>query len=465
MTGGRVSVGQADAGVPGLNIPSFTQSGDGQREGVRPRETSREEVDQLARAFELIEFAMERGRADDDWLPLFAEPCLAAFRTLQARAAASFSTYASELPFDRKRELLRRLHGPAAQSVDPADAGLQALGGADFLAQFRPAEMLVDPILARGHVCALTAHPNGGKSAIAVQLLLVVAGLASLPDLEVDPAARRVLYLAGDSDANFALQLIAALEQHGRTAQDLNGRVWVIPRRFALGGLLDEIRSLAKSCGGFDLVVVDTRVAYSGAEAEDDNLEALADAIALRQLTRIEGAPAVLVLCHPAKAAGRDQMTPRGGSAFLGEVDENFVLWNSDGVIELTAQKRRIPDFDRLTWRFDVVDIDRTDSRGRPVRSVRACRVTDGQAAQAVAAKRQDENRLLFAMLHHPADSQAEWARQCGWLIEGGKQAGQPHKTKVARVLNRLQADKLVQCVRGSWRLTEAGKREARGIE
>lgn len=142
------------------------------------------------------------------------------------------------------------------------------------------------------------------------------------------------------------------------------------------------------------------------------------------------------------------------------------MLWNDgDGVVELTAQKRRIPEFEPLRWRFDVVDIDRTDSRGRPVRSVRAYRVTEKQAAETRKARRQDENRLLFAMLRHPQESQAEWARQCGWFIEDGAHAGQPHKTKVARLLMRLKGDKLVESLRGDWSLTDRGRREAEKVD
>lgn len=457
-------MGQPDPAAGGISIPVFANGGEGVLEDGRARATSRADEDRIADAIGVVEFAMHQARAEGEWGPLFAASTLGAFEVLRELAEASFSVYLSELPFDRKREVLRRLNGSRA-AIGRAEERLQVLSGGVFIEQFRPAEMLIDPILARGHVVAMTAHPNGGKSSIAVQLALAAAGLAHLPDLDVDPAAGRVLYLAGDSDANFALQLIAALEQHARNAVDLDGRLWVIPRRFALTSHVDEIRSLAQQCGGFDLVVVDTRAAYSDADDENDAMQALADAVAARELTRLEGAPSVLVLCHPTKSAARDQMTPRGGGSFLGEVDENLVLWNADGVIELTASKRRIPDFDPIRWRFEVVEVDRVDSRGRPVRSVRACRVTDGQAAQAVAARRQDENRLLHAMLHHPQESRGGWARLCGWLIEGGKQAGHPHKTKVARVLARLQADRLVECHRGLWRLTEAGKREARTIE
>jgi hypothetical protein len=47
----------------------------------------------------------------------------------------------------------------------------------------------------------------------------------------------------------------------------------------------------------------------------------------LRLLTSCEGNPAVLVLCHPVKSAAKDNLLPRGGGAFLNEVDANLTLW------------------------------------------------------------------------------------------------------------------------------------------
>jgi len=448
-------------GAESIEIPSFAEV------TVPPDVVERNE--RIALQIQHVDLALEAARATDDWTDLFRAGAIQALRSLREEAEPVFSDIVSRLPWGQKTEVFRRLRELA--NVDQArpreserDPGLGALDGDEFIEGFRPASMALDPVLARGHVAAMTAHPNAGKSSIALQMALAVAGLASLPGL--DPDVGRVLYLAGDSDTNLAMQLIAAVEQHDIDPAGLRDRLLVVPSRFSLLGSVDEIAALAVARGGFSLIVVDTRAAYSAAEQEDDNMQALADAMALRRLTRVEGEPSVLVLCHPAKHAARDQMVPRGGSAFLGEIDENLVLWNDgDGVVELTAQKRRIPEFEPLRWRFDVVDIDRTDSRGRPVRSVRAYRVTDRQAAETRKARRHDENRLLFAMLRHPQESQAEWARLCGWMIEDGANAGQPHKTKVGRVLVRLKADKLVESLRGDWSLTERGRREAEKVD
>lgn len=77
--------------------------------------------------------------------------------------------------------------------------------------------------------------------------------------------------------------------------------------------------------GALSLVLVDTSVASSPATMEDDDNQAYVHAAALRELSLLPGKPAVLVNCHPASGAAkdmsRDSCVPRGGSAFLNEID------------------------------------------------------------------------------------------------------------------------------------------------
>jgi hypothetical protein len=54
-----------------------------------------------------------------------------------------------------------------------------------------------------------------------------------------------------------------------------------------------------------------------------------------RGFTECEGHPAVVVLSHPIKNASRSNLLPRGGGAFLNELDGNLTLW-SDNLGEVT---------------------------------------------------------------------------------------------------------------------------------
>jgi hypothetical protein len=122
------------------------------------------------------------------------------------------------------------------------------------------------------------------------------------------------------------------------------------------------------------LVVVDTSAAYRFDADEDDNQASKLWAQNLRRLTRLPGEPAVIVPAHPTKSAGKDGLLPRGGGAFLNEVDGNLTLW-ADQEAKTTELhwhgKLRGPSFPSITldlrphphptWR---------DRQGQPVQMV-----------------------------------------------------------------------------------------------
>lgn len=399
---------------------------------------------------------------------LFGSTTLRDFADLQARAPDAFSAEVAKLPAGQARELMRRLRETGDQGTQmqreqgPAGTAAEILvqDAAEFVRAFEPPLYALEPLIAGGHLISLTAHPNGGKTTIAVQVTLAVAELVRLPGLEAAPDGR-VLYLIGENDHNLRGQFVAACQQHGIDPEAARERIDFIPQRLTIAENVATITKLAADRGGYSLIVVDTRIAYSGSTDENDNTQSYDDAAALRELTRVEGLPAVLVLCHPPKGAPRDNLIPRGGSAFYGEIDENLTLWADGEDVTLAADKRRIPDFAPIEWRIEAVDLTGyTDHRGRPIRSVIACRVTEQQQEAAAGKRREDENRLLYALLHHPSESYSGLASLCGWT--DGK--GRPKKWQVQRVAERLAEHKLVRRYRERWILTATGKAEASRI-
>src|SRR5437773_3967246 len=100
--------------------------------------------------------------------------------------------------------------------------------------------------------------------------------------------------------------------------------------------ILSPVSSTSRKCGarierelaelgGVSLIVVDTSAAFFLGSEENSNTELGNYARMLRTLVKMPGSPTVLVLCHPVKNATRDNLLPRGGGAFLNEVDGNLV--------------------------------------------------------------------------------------------------------------------------------------------
>jgi hypothetical protein len=182
-------------------------------------------------------------------------------------------------------------------------------------------------------------------------------------------------------------------------------------------------------------------------------------------LTNLPGEPCVLVLCHPVKyVTDVDHLLPRGGGAFLAEMDGNLTLRKiGDGfatMVELHHNKIRGPGFEPITFRLEKITCDRlVDKSGKQIPTVHAVVVTDQEVEGQAAKSMDDEDHVLTAVLANPSLSITEIAARCGWFWSDG----QPAKSRAQKALERLGTDRLAKKGRGgTWVLTEAGKTAAR---
>lgn len=344
-------------------------------------------------------------------------------------------------------------------AVHPPDAvsgRLQAIPGCEFITSYPPLEQLIDGLLARGRCYSLTGQTGHGKTAIAKLMELAVA--AGLPFAGRDVPQCNVLSLQGENPEDAAMRMLGTAQCMGFTSTALN-RVFVIPETFDLDAKVLEIDAVAEECGPFGLVIVDTSAAYNTGTDENDNLQARRHAAMFRELCNLPGNPTVVVLCHPTKGATRDTLLPRGGGAFLNEVDGNLTCWKDDaGVVTLHwAGKFRGPSFDPIRFELKPWELKGVqDSKGRPVLSVVAAPVADDRAEQLEAKVMDDENRLLLAMAKKSGASIAELAMAAG-MTSG---MGTPNKAKVHRLLLVLKNQSLTEQTRaGTWKLTGKGQK------
>ena len=323
-----------------------------------------------------------------------------------------------------------------------------------FVDGYEPLDHVIDGVIIRGFLYGLTSRPNHGKTTVAVVIGLLVAN--SKPFAGMETSGGRVLFLAGENPDDFRLRLIATAQHFGLSLANVD----VLPRSLPLATHIDRIKAECKK--DYALVVVDTAAAFFSYENEDDNVAAGDHARDLRQLTNLPGHPAVIVCCHPTKNADKESLVPRGGSAFIAELDTNLTLWNDSGTAELSHGKIRGPTFNAISLALTVTTLAGfVDKKGRPVSSIVAVPMSDAQAADALRTAIQDDNRVLYAMLHDPAGSMADWAGACGWTGKDGK----PQKYKVDRALKRLTTDKLVRHYRNRYVLTASGSDEAKRVE
>jgi len=352
-------------------------------------------------------------------------------------------------------DALEILLAGAAEPPKPEPKGPRITPGDEFLRAFRVPEPLIDGIVPRGQLYAMTAPTGHGKTAIATLMQLCIATGKPFAGREVE--AGRVLVLAGENPDDYALRLLATAQALGMKPQDLAG-IGVIAGAFAIGPAYDDLAAQIRE--PLAAVFVDTSAAFFDGDDENANPAMRQHASNLRRLCELPGRPAAIVLCHPTKHATKENLLPRGGGAFLAEIDGNLSAWREDRLVTLHwAGKLRGPGFEPLTFELQSEVLAVFDSKGRNVSSVAAVPANLERAEAIASAVVSDENALLRTMLSQPAASIAELASGAGFVYGMGRL---PNKGHTHRLLQRLEHQGLVAKGRaGVWKLTQKGKTEA----
>jgi hypothetical protein len=347
----------------------------------------------------------------------------------------------------RLMETTTQMEGDGGQSL--------IVSSADFIAGFVPPDYLIDGLVQRRFVYSLTAPTGTGKTAIALLLTACVALGRSVGEYQLDRG--RVLYLAGENPDDVRMRWLAMAD-----AMDFDIRtidVHFLPGVFKLSEISGRIKAEIDKIGPVALIVVDTSAAYFEGTEENANVEMGLHARRMRSLVNMPGGPCVVVACHPVKNADPNNLLPRGGGAFIAEVDGNLTLSKSDTVVTLHWQgKFRGPDFAPIPFVLSSATTETLkDSKGRTIPTVIAKAMSERERNDAEANSRSDEDLLLIGIHENERASFAGLATALGWF--DGK--GQPYKARVQRCVNRLRKGGFVKDVRGSLSLSEKGKSEA----
>ena len=333
-----------------------------------------------------------------------------------------------------------------------------SLTSGQFVEGFVPPDYLIDGLLQRRFCYSNTGQTGGGKTAVALLISAHVALGRPLGGREVEQG--RVLFFAGENPDDIRMRWIAMAEALAFDVRKID--VHFVPGRFLLTQLAERIWQEAEQLDGLSLAIVDTSAAYFPGDNENDNVQAGNHARVLRGFTDLKGGPTVLVNCHPPKGAGPDSLIPRGGGAFLAEVDGNLTCSKTDTLVTLGSQgKFRGPDFEPITFGLRTGTAERLkDSRGRSLPTVYAQPLSADEQQRKAGAARDDEDAVLMAMLEEQEEehSTAAVARKLGWFDT----KGEPYKMKAQRVIQKLRDAKLVVRERDGHKLTGKGTAAAK---
>jgi hypothetical protein len=334
------------------------------------------------------------------------------------------------------------------------------VSSADFLKDFTPPDYLFDGILQRHFIYSMTALTGSGKTAVALMLAVHVALGRSIGERFVEKG--RVLYFAGENPDDIRMRWLASAEKLIFNPDTID--VHFLPGTPRLSKAIVRIRAEVEAIGSVALVVIDTSAAYFEADDENSNVDMGNHARFLRELVTLPGEPCVLVACHPTKNANAETtLLPRGGGAFLNEMDGNLTCAKTETVVKLHwTGKFRGPDWAPLHFQLHTAITDTLkDSKGRPIPTVVAMPISEAEQQVAEAGSRKDEDEVLSVMSDGRIRSLTGIAGALCWQTKDHK----PNKGRVQRAGDRLKASKLAEMSPRGIVLTAKGKKEAAKID
>jgi hypothetical protein len=332
----------------------------------------------------------------------------------------------------------------------------------EFVADYKPPDYLIDGLIQRRYVYSLTAPTGDGKTSVILLLAAHCSFGLKLAGREVDKV--RVLFFAGENPDDVRARWIKTCEEMNVDPDTMD--VFFMPGSPPISNaeIRKRINEEAERKGPFGLLIIDTSAAYFKGEDENSNTQLGEHARMLRSFVNLPGGPTVLVTCHPVKNPDRDNLLPRGGGAFLAEIDGNLVLVREPGkmVVEMTHHgKHRGPDFAPIPFKLVTGQSEKLrDTKGRKVWTVTAQLITEGEREAMQAAGRRTEDEVLKLLADQPRLSIADMARTLGLSYANGE----PNRSLVQRILKALVNAKLATKERAGYALTNKGKRALEGI-
>lgn len=333
------------------------------------------------------------------------------------------------------------------------------VSSADFIADFTPPDYLIDGLLQRRFCYSLTAPTGSGKTAILLLLTACIAKGWAIGEYTVE--AGRVLYFAGENPTDIQMRWIAMGDALGFDVKSIP--VHFLPgNKVKLSEIGDRIRKEVEEIGPVSFVVVDTSAAYFEGDNENDNIQARDHAQRMRTLVDLPGGPCIVVACHPVKNAGNENLLPRGGGAFLNEVDGNLTCQKTDATVTLHWQgKFRGPDFAPVSFQLETATHQELrDSKGRQIPTVVAKALSDKERIEVEASTRTDEDAVLVAIADSERASMTQIAVALHWMTKAGK----PNKSRVQRHTDRLKKGGFLKIERGTLVVTDKGTKEAKRV-
>jgi AAA domain len=331
------------------------------------------------------------------------------------------------------------------------------LSSAEFVAGFVPPDYLIDGLMQKRYVYSLTAPTGAGKTCITLYIAMCVALGMKLAGLDVEKGC--VLFFAGENPDDVRSRWIKLCEVMGVNPDNVDMVFMPGTPPISNPEIRQRINAEAERQGPFSLLIVDTSAAFFQGDDENSNKQLGDHARLMRSFTDLPGGPSVLVTCHPTKNPDMSNLLPRGGGAFLAEVDGNLVAIKQPGnmIVELnTHGKFRGPEFSPISFQIVPGTSKKlVDAKGRSIWTVTATPITEKERDVIDNSARAKNDDLLTMMKNSPGLSLSEYAQALNW--QNAK--GDINKRAVQTAMTALAKDHLVEKKNDRYWLTAKGKK------
>lgn len=341
----------------------------------------------------------------------------------------------------------------ADKGPEPVPATPQAIvdfkidSSADFLADLEPLEYLIDGILPKGVAYSLTGHAGHGKTTLALQFALAIAEGSSFANRDTSKGS--VLILAGENPYNVKWQYAAALAAQNINPDNID--INFVQGRFSIKEWSDVLKAKLAAMPDLKLIIVDSLQAFFEGDNDNDNMQMVEMAHKLRKMCDTPQRPSILIIAHPAgKVASKDNLVPRGGGAFLNEIDGNLTVWSEDASQQTLhhSPKFRGAGFDPIEWVMQIHEFSHlTDIHGTPLKLP----VSRPEMTTERSRREEVTDTLLRDYLLTVEAGAALSIREAAAQFRVSK-------WKMGRIIEIAKEEKLMKRYARSYKITEGGK-------
>jgi hypothetical protein len=199
------------------------------------------------------------------------------------------------------------------------------------------------------------------------------------------------------------------------------------------------------------LVIVDSLQAFFEGDNDNDNTQMVEMAHKLRNLCKTSQRPALLIIAHPAgKVPSKDNLVPRGGGAFLNEIDGNLTVWSQDASQQTLhhSQKFRGAGFDPMEWVMQIHEFPHlADIHGTPLKLP----VSRPETHTERTGREKQSDTILRQYLETVDDKKPLSVR------EGAAQFG-VSRYRMEMVISTAKSENLIKRYAKTYVLTDGGK-------